>query len=139
MVCKSSTLSVIEKFLVFVKNQFQISVKALRTDNGTEFVYKVFAAFFSRLGILHQKSTPYSPQQNGVVERKHMHLLHITRALMFQSKLPKTFWGGALLAATFILNRLPSQVLGSSTLSYLVSEVSRLYRSLVFWLLVFCC
>lgn len=45
-------------------------------------------------GILHQKSMTYTPQQNGVVERKHRHLLDTAHALKIHANLPKSFWGG---------------------------------------------
>ncbi|KAK9137525.1 hypothetical protein Sjap_008119 [Stephania japonica] len=106
--CKSSTCSTIEIFLLFAKNQFNSSVKAIRTDNGTEFVNKSCVSLFAKFGILHQRSAPYSPQQNGLVERKHRHLLQVTRALVFQSGLSKSFWGDAVLTATYIINRLSS-------------------------------
>lgn len=61
---------------------------------------------------MHEKSFPYSPQQSGVFECKHRHLLDTTRALMFQSKLPLHFWGGAILTATAMVNVLPSGKLG---------------------------
>jgi len=54
-----------------------------------------------------------TPQQNGVVERKHQHILNITKALsfFFQSNLPKLFWNFTASYAIFLLNRLPNKVL----------------------------
>ena len=49
--------------------------------------------------------------QNGVVERKHQHILNTTRALLFQSGIPQTLWTFALAHAIFIINRLPSKAL----------------------------
>ena len=48
---------------------------------------------FLAKGIHHQKSCTQTPQQNGVVEFKHKHILEVTRALSFLSNnLPITFW-----------------------------------------------
>jgi len=52
-----------------------------------------------------------TPQKNGVVVRKHQHILNIIRTLIFQSNLPKLFWNFAASHAVFLLNRLPSKVL----------------------------
>ena len=71
----------IENFLALVKNQFETSIKCIRTDNGSKFLLK---DFFSSKDIIHQTSCVYTPQQNGIVERKHQHILNVARALMFQ-------------------------------------------------------
>ena len=94
-----------------IENQFEVTVKKIRTDNGLEFVNTESTNFFKTKGIVHQKTCPYTPQQNGVVERKHKHLLETARALLFQSKLPVKYWGECILCATYIINRLPSTVL----------------------------
>lgn len=75
-------------FHKMVLTQYSTRIKILRSDNGTEFL---LSDFYSREGIIHQTSCPYTPQQNGVVERKHQTLLNIARSLLFQSHLPLIF------------------------------------------------
>ena len=59
---------------------------------------------------MHQSSCVDTPQQNGVTERKNKHLFEVTRSLLLQMSVPKTYWGEAVLTATFLINRMPSQV-----------------------------
>ena len=58
-------------FNSLVQTQFNAKIKTLRSDGGGEFVNSNFKSFCLEHGILHQLSYPYSPQQNGVAERKH--------------------------------------------------------------------
>jgi len=105
---KSNALHVLKAFIHMVENQFKTTVKCIRSDNGLEFTSNEATQFFINKGIIHQKSCPYTPQQNSVVERKHKYLLETARALLFQSKLPLKYWGECVLTATHIINRLPS-------------------------------
>lgn len=82
-----------------------------RSDNGKEFLCNALTEFLKSVGCIHQRSCPYTPQQNGVVERKHHHLLNVARAIMLQAHMPKSFWGDSILVATHIINKLPSAVL----------------------------
>ncbi|XP_051150299.1 uncharacterized protein LOC127264798 [Andrographis paniculata] len=109
---KSEVFTCLKEFFVLIKNQFDKTVKIFRSDNGTEFVNSYVTDIFKRSGIVHQTSFVYSPQQNGVVERKHRHILNVASALMFQSNCPPNFWGDNVLAAVHIINRLPTPLLG---------------------------
>ncbi|XP_060201819.1 uncharacterized protein LOC132630248 [Lycium barbarum] len=93
-----------------------VFIQAVRSDNAFELRSSNEAIqFFSTHGIFHQTSCPHTPQQNGVVERKHKHLLETSRALLFQSKLPVKYWGECVLAATYLINRFPSPLLHHKT------------------------
>ena len=96
---KSDVSSVIKTFLAMILNQFEKHVKVFRTDNGSEFFNNTCGELFKTHGILHQSSCPYTPQQNGVVERRHRHLLETARAIKFQGNLPSKFWGCCVEAA----------------------------------------
>ena len=69
-----------------IKNQFDKTVKIFRSNNGTEFVNQNMDKFCKDNGIHQQTSCAYTPQQNGLAERKHRHLLNVARALMFQGE-----------------------------------------------------
>jgi len=106
---KFETQGLLKSFITFVHTQFNCQVKIIRSDNGLKFIS--LKPFLSTHGILLQNSCPYTPQQNGVVERKHRHLLNVGRALRFQANLPLKFWGESLLTATYLINRFPTPVL----------------------------
>ncbi|XP_019253938.1 PREDICTED: uncharacterized protein LOC109232637 [Nicotiana attenuata] len=96
--------------------QFNEKVKVIRSDNALELGKGTQeAAFLASQGILHQLSCVATPQQNGVVERKHRHLLETARGLMFQSKLHMSYWGESILTATHLINKMPSSVLKGKT------------------------
>ncbi|CAA0806503.1 Uncharacterized mitochondrial protein AtMg00710 [Striga hermonthica] len=95
-----------------VEVQFDLKVRKIRTDNGGEFVNKEVNDVLKENGILHQRTCPYTPQQNGVVERKHRSILEVARSLVFQSKLQENLWPYSLLAAVQIINTFPSEKLG---------------------------
>jgi len=104
---KSDVKTVLPLFFKFILTQFHILIKCVQSDNGTEFMS--LQSYFSSHDVHHRTSCVSTPQQNGVVERKHMDLLNTARALRFRASLPIKFWGECILTATFLINRLPSK------------------------------
>ncbi|GJU12707.1 RmlC-like cupins superfamily protein [Tanacetum coccineum] len=108
---KTQVYDLLVSFLAYVTNHFQTSVKIIRSYNGTEIVNAACNSLFMSKGILHQRSMAYTPQQNGVVERKHRHLLDTARAIRLHANLPIKFWGDCVLAATYLINKMPMEIL----------------------------
>ena len=77
---------------------------------------KLFEELCIKKGNVKQLTTPYTPQQNGVTERRNRTLLEMIRSMVAQENLSISFWGDALLTTAYILNKVPSKSL-SSTLS----------------------
>lgn len=80
------------KFKFMAERQTSRKLKILRTDNGTEYVNKVFQASFEKDGVRHQRTCPYSPEQNGVAERMNRTLVEKARSVLNDANLPKMFW-----------------------------------------------
>lgn len=112
---KSDVCTVVSIFLQYVKIQFNKTVKVIRSDNDAEFVNDICSSLFGQLGIIHQRSSSYTPQQNGVAERKHRHILEVTRAIRFQANIPLKFWGHSVKASVYLINRLHSSVINMSS------------------------
>lgn len=106
---KDQIPSILSSFIAYLENHYQKTPKFLRSDNGTEIVTKPILAFLQSKGIIHQKSMVYTPQQNGVVERKHRHLLETARAIKIHAGFPDSFWGHCILSATYLINKMPMQ------------------------------
>ena len=111
---KSDATTVITNFVAFARTQFDIPVVAMQADNGTEFVNSTLSTFFTGHGIHLRLSCPYTSPQNGKAERALRTLNDITRTLLFQAHMPSSYWAEALAAATYLLNRRPSQPIGFS-------------------------
>ena len=75
---------------------------------------------------MHHSSCVYTPQQNGVAERKNEHLLEVARSIMFTMNVPKLFWREAILTAAYLINRMPSPTLKvSNTYPYAPTDIRR--------------
>ncbi|GKC26479.1 retrovirus-related pol polyprotein from transposon TNT 1-94 [Tanacetum coccineum] len=75
-----------------VENQNDVKVKQIRTDNGTEFRNHELESFCDEKGISQNLSSPYTPEQNGVAERKNRTLIKAARTTLNRSVLLLHFW-----------------------------------------------
>ncbi|KAK8655978.1 hypothetical protein V6N13_108540 [Hibiscus sabdariffa] len=90
-------------------NQHGKSIKALRSDQGGEYLSHEFDELLKEYGIVSQLTPPGTPQWNGVFERRNRTLLDMVRSMMSHTDLPISFWGHALETSAFTLNRVPSK------------------------------
>ncbi|GJW29654.1 retrovirus-related pol polyprotein from transposon TNT 1-94 [Tanacetum coccineum] len=102
---KDETPEVLKDFLTMIQRNLQAQVITVRTDRGTEFLNKTLHAYFKEEGIEHQTSTPRTPEQNGVVERRNRTLVEAARTMLSASKLPLSFWAEAVATACYTQNR----------------------------------
>ena len=108
MKSRTELFSVFKNFFVEIHNQFHTSIHILRSDNALEYLYAKFSDFLSSHRILHQSSCAYTPQQNGVAERKNCHLVETAHTLLLYHTVPQHFWGDAILTTCYLINRMPS-------------------------------
>ncbi|GKB95997.1 retrotransposon protein, putative, ty1-copia subclass [Tanacetum coccineum] len=103
---------VFETFKVFkneVENQLGKTIKAIRSDRGGEYISQEFKDYLKAYGIVQQLTPPYTPQHNGVSERRNRTLLNMVRSMMSLTTLPLSFWDYALESAARILNMVPTK------------------------------
>jgi transposase InsO family protein len=74
-----------------VENQSGCKIQAVRSDNGKEYTSAGFNMFCEEAGIEHQLTAPYTPQQNGVSERRNMYIMEMARCMLHDKELPKKF------------------------------------------------
>ena len=108
---KSDVFPVFLHFNSLVETQFSAKIKTLRSDGGGEFINAKFKSFCLEHDILHQFSYPYSPQQNGVAERKHRQIVESALSMLHHSNLSPSYWSYAFSIAVYLINRLPTSVL----------------------------
>ncbi|KAJ9553892.1 hypothetical protein OSB04_017937 [Centaurea solstitialis] len=106
---KSETFEKFKEFQSEVQNQLDRKIKFLRSDCGGEYLSLEFDSHLRECGIVSQLTPPYTPQMNGVSERRNRTLLDMVRSMMCRSTLPVSFWGHALETAANILNKVPTK------------------------------
>jgi transposase InsO family protein len=103
---KSETQSTLKRFLRRAQTEFELKVKKIRSDNGSEFKNFQVEDYLEEKGIKHELSTPYTPQQNGIVERKNRKLIDMARTMLGEYKTLERFWLEAVNIACHAINLL---------------------------------
>ncbi|XP_058982660.1 uncharacterized protein LOC105262273 [Musca domestica] len=104
---KWNVFEAFKDFKNMAENQCSKKLKIFRSDNGTEYVNAPFQKFLSDSGIIHQKTAPYTPQQNGVAERLNRTIMDRVRCMLLDAGLKNKYWAEASVTAAYILNRIP--------------------------------
>ena len=94
MKSKAEVFNHLKTLHAFLKNQTSFSIKILRSDQGTEYTNAATTEWTKQMGILHEKSVTYTPQQNGTSERANRTVVESARSMMSFSKAPPELWGG---------------------------------------------
>ena len=102
-----------EEFKALVEKQTRKKIKVLKSDNGGEYTSKEFDGFCRQEGIRRQLIVLYSPEQNGVAERKNRSIVGSTIAMLHDQSLPFFLWAEACCTIVYILNRSPHHSMGN--------------------------
>lgn len=109
---KSEVEKSFREFVEMTKTTFGKKPKILRSDRGGEYTGKQFKEYLKEEGITAQLTASYSPEQNGVAERKNRSIMEMARCMLIDSGLPNSFWGEAVSTAVFIHNRVITRSTG---------------------------
>ncbi|GJR99128.1 retrovirus-related pol polyprotein from transposon TNT 1-94 [Tanacetum coccineum] len=104
-VSKDEAPDFIIKFLKMIQLRLQVTVRRIKTDNGTEFVNQTLREYYEKIDISHETPVARSPQQNGVVERRNRTLIEVARTMLIYAKAPLFLWAEAVATACYTQNR----------------------------------
>ena len=106
---KDESFDMFKCYKIEIEIQKDRKIKILQSNRCGEYFPNDFSTFCEEHGIIHQSSALYTPQQNGLAERKNRTLVDMVNAMILSAKLPFNLWGEALLTACHVHNRVPSK------------------------------
>lgn len=112
---KDEASAAIKKFSAAAELESGHKLKVLRTDRRGEFASTEFVHWCEELGKKRHLKAPYSPQQNGGVERRNQTVVGTARSLLKSMSVPARLWGEAVCTAVYLLNRAPTKSLVGKT------------------------
>lgn len=132
---KSEAFCKFKNFKKIVEHETGATIKTFRTDRGGEFVSHDFDLYCDQNGISRHLTALYSPQQNGVVERRNQTLLEMTRRILKHMNISSCMWGEATRHTMYLINRVATRSLaGETPYEALRNNKPNLKHLKVFWL-----
>jgi transposase InsO family protein len=119
---KSQTQETLKIFLKRAQNEFGLRNKKIRSNNGIEFKNSQIEGFLEKEGVKHEFSSPYTPQQNGVVERNNRTLLDMARTMFDEYKTPDRFWVKAINTACYSIKLYLHRILKKTSYELLTGK-----------------
>jgi histone deacetylase 1/2 len=113
LAAKSDVFTVFHRFQAQVERQFSLKIKSVQTDWGGE--YQKLNTYIKTIGIHHRVICPHTHEQNGMVERRHRHIVETGLTLLGQCKAPLKYWSSAFESSVYLINRMPTPVLNHKT------------------------
>ena len=108
---KGDAFEKFKEFKKLVEREVNKEIVTLRTERGAEFTSKEFQEFCNNSGIRLYVRAPYTPQQNGVVERRNCTFMVMTRSILKAMSVPNYLWGESVRHATYLINQVPTRAL----------------------------
>jgi transposase InsO family protein len=91
LVDKSDVFETFKSFIKGIHNEFETTIKKVRSDNVSEFKNTRIDEFCDEFGIRHQFSAKYTSQSNGLVERKNKTLIDMARSMLSEYNMSQSF------------------------------------------------
>lgn len=114
---KSDVFNMFKDFVAKGEAHFNLKIVNLYIDNGREYLSNEMRQFCVKKGITYHLTVPHTPQLNGVSERMIRTITEKARAMISGAQLDKSFWGEAVLTATYLINRIPSRAIVNSVMT----------------------
>jgi transposase InsO family protein len=86
---KDKALHYFKVYRAEVENQLEKKIKRLRSDRGGEYFSNKFSEFCAVYEIIHERTSPYSPQSNGIAEGKNHTLTDLVNTILELAGLSK--------------------------------------------------
>jgi transposase InsO family protein len=90
---KDEALNCFKTYKTEAENQLEKKIKRFRSNRGGEYFSNEFDLFYAEHGVIHERTSPYSPQSNGVAERKNHTLTDLVNSMLDTARLSKAWWG----------------------------------------------